>query len=92
MELVVAAVSRRRNARLVTPRGENGGTGTVWEDRGPEAVDVSGSELTESCGEFVEVGHAERRRTFDETDDGVRLGAVGSWLPQRVDPPSFVWA
>jgi len=42
-----------------------------WEDAGPFTGEVSGAMLAEmGCG-YVEVGHAERRRAFGETDDVV---------------------
>lgn len=42
-----------------------------WEDRGPYTGEVSGAELREIGCTYVEVGHAERRRHFGETDDVV---------------------
>jgi len=40
-----------------------------WEDLGPFTGEVSGSMLAEMGCRYVEVGHAERRRMFGETDD-----------------------
>jgi triosephosphate isomerase len=40
-----------------------------WEDRGPFTGEVGGSELREVGCRFVEVGHAERRRYFGETNE-----------------------
>jgi triosephosphate isomerase len=39
-----------------------------WEDRGPFTGEVSGRDLSVLGCRFVEVGHAERRRLFGETD------------------------
>jgi triosephosphate isomerase len=43
-----------------------------FEDRGPYTGEVSGKELAEIGCRFVEVGHAERRDLFGETDEIVR--------------------
>ncbi|MGA8210372.1 MAG: triose-phosphate isomerase family protein [Nocardioidaceae bacterium] len=40
-----------------------------WEDAGPYTGEVSGRELAEIGCSFAEVGHAERRRLFGETDE-----------------------
>jgi triosephosphate isomerase len=42
------------------------------EDAGAYTGEVSGGQVRELGGAFVEVGHAERRRLFGETDDVVR--------------------
>jgi triosephosphate isomerase len=42
-----------------------------WEDRGAFTGEVSGTDLTEAGCQYVEVGHAERRRLFGETDQVV---------------------
>lgn len=42
-----------------------------WEDRGPYTGEVSGIDLAAVGCRYVEVGHAERRRLFGETDDVV---------------------
>ena len=39
-----------------------------WEDEGPFTGEVSGAELAQLGVRLVEVGHAERRRLFGETD------------------------
>jgi triosephosphate isomerase (TIM) len=39
-----------------------------WEDSGPFTGEVGGSELREVGCRFVEIGHAERRRFFGETN------------------------
>lgn len=39
-----------------------------WEDRGPYTGEVSGAELRDIGCTYVELGHAERRRHFGETD------------------------
>ncbi|MEV8370428.1 triose-phosphate isomerase family protein [Microbacterium sp. NPDC064584] len=40
-----------------------------WEDRGPFTGAISGVDLRDAGCTFVEVGHAERRTLFGETDD-----------------------
>ncbi len=68
-----------------------------WEDAGSYTGEVSAPMLAEAGCRFVEVGHAERRRLFGETDQivGAKLRAamraglvpvlcVGE--PERVDP------
>lgn len=40
-----------------------------WEDRGPYTGAVSGTDLRDAGCTFVEVGHAERRALFGETDE-----------------------
>ena len=40
-----------------------------WEDAGPFTGEVSGAELAELGATMVEVGHAERRAMFGETDE-----------------------
>lgn len=49
-----------------------------WVDRGPFTGEVSGADLRDAGCEFVEVGHAERRALFGETDDivGLKLAAA----------------
>jgi len=44
-----------------------------WEDKGAFTGEISGEELAELGVGVVEVGHAERRRLFGETDDIVAL-------------------
>ena len=44
-----------------------------WEDRGAYTGEVSGAELAELGVGVVEVGHAERRRLFGETEEVVAL-------------------
>jgi triosephosphate isomerase len=43
-----------------------------WEDRGAYTGAVSGADLRAVGCELVEIGHAERRRYFGETDDTIR--------------------
>jgi triosephosphate isomerase len=40
-----------------------------WADRGPFTGEVSGADLAEIGCDYVEVGHAERRRIFGESDE-----------------------
>ncbi|KAF4634451.1 hypothetical protein G7Y89_g3650 [Cudoniella acicularis] len=47
-----------------------------WEDSGPYTGEVSPSELAELNCELVELGHAERRRLFHETDADVAKKAL----------------
>lgn len=42
-----------------------------WEDSGPFTGEVSGAELAEIGCTYVEVGHAERRRLFGDSDEVV---------------------
>jgi len=44
-----------------------------WEDRGAFTGEISGEELAELGVGVVEVGHAERRRLFGETEQVVAL-------------------
>ena len=46
-----------------------GGQDLHWEDAGPFTGEVSGAELAELGATLVEVGHAERRAMFGETDE-----------------------
>jgi len=46
-----------------------GGQDLHWEDVGPFTGEVSGAELAELGCTLVEVGHAERRAMFGETDE-----------------------
>lgn len=49
-----------------------------WEDRGAYTGEVSGADLLDAGCTFVEVGHAERRAMFGETDEivGRKLSAA----------------
>ena len=46
-----------------------GGQDLHWEDVGPFTGEVSGAELAELGCTMVEIGHAERRAMFGETDE-----------------------
>jgi triosephosphate isomerase len=48
-----------------------GAQNLYWEDSGPFTGEVSGRVLAELGCAYVEVGHAERRRLFGESDDDV---------------------
>ena len=50
-----------------------------WEDRGAYTGEVSGAELAEIGCSFVEIGHAERRRIFAETDEVVSAKAAAAY-------------
>lgn len=58
--------------RTLAPLGVRvGAQDLCWADRGPYTGEVSGTELAEIGCTYVEVGHAERRKHFGETDDVV---------------------
>jgi triosephosphate isomerase len=48
-----------------------GAQDVFWEDRGPYTGEVTGDQLAELGVSLVEIGHAERRRLFHETDEVV---------------------
>jgi len=50
-----------------------GAQDTFWEDKGAYTGEVSPLSLAQAGVRIVEVGHAERRRIFGETDDQVAL-------------------
>ncbi len=57
---------------LAGTRVQLGAQNLHWEDRGPYTGEVSGADLRAvGCG-LVEVGHAERRASFGESEDVVR--------------------
>lgn len=60
-------------AGILTPAGIALGAQNLWaEDRGPFTGEVSGADLAALGCQYAEIGHAERRRLFGETDDLVR--------------------
>jgi len=56
-----------------------------WEDTGPFTGEVSGAELAELGCTLVEVGHAERRALFGETDETVARKTLAA-LRNRLAP------
>ncbi len=74
-----------------------GAQDVFWEDSGPYTGEVSAPMLAEAGCRYVAIGHAERRRLFNETDAivgaklraAVRAGLVPVLCigePERVDP------
>ncbi|MFC0682292.1 triose-phosphate isomerase family protein [Lysobacter korlensis] len=61
-----AAVERLTPAGVLV-----GAQDLFWEDRGAFTGEVSGAELAELGCTLAEIGHAERRRLFGETDETV---------------------
>lgn len=50
-----------------------------WADNGAFTGEVSGTLLHEMGCRYVEVGHAERRRYFGETDEHIALKTAAAW-------------
>ncbi|RLP70200.1 triosephosphate isomerase [Mycetocola reblochoni] len=50
-----------------------------WEDGGAFTGEVSGPQIRELGAVLVEIGHAERRALFGETDDTVALKVAAAW-------------
>ena len=55
-----------------------GAQDVFWEDAGAYTGEVSAPMLAEAGCRYVEIGHAERRRIFGETDEIVRLKVVAA--------------
>ncbi|KAI9891517.1 MAG: hypothetical protein M1814_002640 [Vezdaea aestivalis] len=53
-----------------------GAQDAFWEDAGPYTGEISPLHLQQACVTFVELGHAERRRLFGETDEQVARKAA----------------
>ena len=70
---IPAALAAFGGSRVVV-----GAQDLFWEDQGAFTGEVSGSELAELGVGVVEVGHAERRRLFGETDAVVALKAAAA--------------
>jgi len=72
VELIVFPTFASLNAAVGAFAGtpvKVGAQDLFWEDRGPFTGEGGGSELREMGCRFVEVGHAERRRYFGETNE-----------------------
>jgi triosephosphate isomerase len=68
------------SVRLLTgANAEVGAQDLFWEDTGAFTGEVSGSELAEIGCTLVEIGHAERRRLFGETDAIVARKTVAAY-------------
>ncbi|MGO3884852.1 MAG: triose-phosphate isomerase family protein, partial [Mycetocola sp.] len=50
-----------------------------WEDNGAYTGEVSGPQVSELGATLVEIGHAERRALFGETDETVALKVAAAW-------------
>lgn len=73
-------------ARIAAPHGVKVGAQNVcWEPAGAFTGEVSGSSLRQIGCEYVEVGHAERRRYFGE-DDAVVARKVDAVLRDAMTP------
>jgi triosephosphate isomerase len=62
-----------------------GAQNLFWADRGPFTGEVSGVDLAEIGCDYVEVGHAERRRIFGE-DDEIVASKVAAALRNGLAP------
>ncbi|MDA8291902.1 MAG: triose-phosphate isomerase [Actinomycetota bacterium] len=81
LDLVVlpALTALSAAAEILRPAGVAIGGQDLWtEDRGPFTGEVSGADLAAIGCTFVEVGHAERRRIFAESDALVREKLVAA--------------
>jgi triosephosphate isomerase len=56
-----------------------GGQDLFWEDSGAFTGEVSGAQLAELGCDYVEIGHAERRRIFREDDAIIALKAAAAF-------------
>jgi len=77
---VPAAVDRFAETSITV-----GAQDLFWEDSGAFTGEVSGAELAELGVGVVEIGHAERRRMFGETDETVAL-KVAAALRNGITP------
>ena len=82
VEIVVAppftAVHAVAEAARNTPIGV-AGQNLHWEREGAFTGEVSGALLREAGAEYVIIGHSERRRLFDETDETVNRKLVAAF-------------
>jgi triosephosphate isomerase len=56
-----------------------GGQDLFWEDEGPFTGEVSGAQLRELGCDYVEIGHAERRRIFGEDDSVIAAKTAAAY-------------
>ena len=72
-------VSLTESARILEPSSVMlGAQDTFWEDKGAYTGEVSPLVLHQAGARIVEIGHAERRAQFGETDDWVARKAAAA--------------
>ena len=86
VEIVVAPPFTALHAVAEAARSSNvgvAGQNMYWEKEGAFTGEVSANMLREAGAEYVIIGHSERRRLFDETDEKVNkktIAALGAKL------------
>ena len=84
-------VSLAESARILAPSSVLlGAQDTFWEDKGAYTGEVSPLVLRQAGARLVEIGHAERRANFGETDDWVSQKGSGSGK-EWTDPFGVYW-
>jgi len=67
-------------ARILGPAGAASGAQDIfWEDEGAYTGEVGGKTIAEFGGRYAEVGHAERRRIFEEDDRIIGLKTAAAY-------------